>query len=157
MSGAMRVSAPETLTEELGLLMGKVRRKYWTIASRQLEASGESLSVWHVLSQLVRVEKSTQNELAAAIGYDAPTISRLLDGLEREQLVRRNRDPDDRRRVCVQLTKRGRTRYTRMRPAICAAVECSFRPLNSEERSVLRNILLKLVSDEPVACVAHSP
>jgi DNA-binding MarR family transcriptional regulator len=46
--------------------------------------------------------------LAAAEGVSAPTMSRLVDGLERDALVERTADPDDARGVLVRATVRGR-------------------------------------------------
>jgi DNA-binding MarR family transcriptional regulator len=45
--------------------------------------------------------------LAAAEGVAAPTMSRLVDGLEREGLVRREPDPSDARGVLVRATADG--------------------------------------------------
>jgi DNA-binding MarR family transcriptional regulator len=45
--------------------------------------------------------------LAAAEGVTAPTMSRLVDGLEREGLVRRGPDPADARGVLVHATAQG--------------------------------------------------
>ena len=47
--------------------------------------------------------------LAAAEGVAAPTMSRLVDGLERDALVRRRADPADARGVLVEATAAGRT------------------------------------------------
>ena len=47
--------------------------------------------------------------LAAAEGVAAPTMSRLVDGLEREGLVRREPDPTDARGVLVRATADGTT------------------------------------------------
>ncbi len=46
--------------------------------------------------------------LAAAEGVAAPTMSRLVDGLERDHLVTRGADPDDARGVLVRATAKGR-------------------------------------------------
>jgi DNA-binding MarR family transcriptional regulator len=46
-------------------------------------------------------------EMAAAEGVAAPTMTRLVDGLEREGLVGRGPDPDDRRGVLVRATAKG--------------------------------------------------
>jgi DNA-binding MarR family transcriptional regulator len=45
--------------------------------------------------------------LAAAEGVTAPTMSRLVDGLERDGLVRREADPEDARGVLVRATAPG--------------------------------------------------
>ncbi len=49
--------------------------------------------------------------LAAHQGVSLPTISKLVQGLEERGLVRRDRDPTDRRRVLLQLTAAGETAY----------------------------------------------
>ncbi len=46
-------------------------------------------------------------EVAAAEGVAAPTMTRLVDGLERDGLVGRGPDPDDRRGVLVRATAKG--------------------------------------------------
>jgi DNA-binding MarR family transcriptional regulator len=49
----------------------------------------------------------TQRELAGRCGVQDQTISRTIDGLERDGLVLRHRDPGDRRRVLVERTEDG--------------------------------------------------
>jgi DNA-binding MarR family transcriptional regulator len=53
--------------------------------------------------------------LAAAEGVAAPTMTRLVDGLERDGLVRRRRDPADARGVLVEATATGRRILTKGR------------------------------------------
>ena len=53
--------------------------------------------------------------LAAAEGVAAPTMTRLVDGLEHDGLVRRRRDPRDARGVLVEATASGRRILTRGR------------------------------------------
>lgn len=45
--------------------------------------------------------------LSERAGFDLPTITGILDRLERQELVSRNRDTEDRRVVTVRLTERG--------------------------------------------------
>ncbi len=53
--------------------------------------------------------------LAAAEGVAAPTMTRLVDGLERDGLVHRRRDPADARGVLVEATATGRRILTKGR------------------------------------------
>jgi DNA-binding MarR family transcriptional regulator len=53
--------------------------------------------------------------LATAEGVAAPTMTRLVDGLERDGLVRRRRDPSDARGVLVEATAAGRRVLTKGR------------------------------------------
>ncbi len=138
------------------MLMAKARRRFWAFASRRLEASGDSLPIWQVLCHLKRVQRSTQANLAVAVGQEPPHMSRLLDNLELQQLVRRDRDSEDRRRIYVSLTRRGQQRYGRMKPSILEAAEQCFEPLNAAERRTLRDLLAKLVADAPRAGLARA-
>ena len=47
-------------------------------------------------------------ELGAALGLTPPSVTRLVDRLERRGLIERTRDGEDRRRVVAQLTEEGR-------------------------------------------------
>jgi MarR family transcriptional regulator for hemolysin len=47
-------------------------------------------------------------ELAEEAGVTPPTVTRILDALERREVIRRQRAADDRRAVTVTLTDRGR-------------------------------------------------
>ena len=53
-------------------------------------------------------QPATLNEIAAAVGRGAPAISRSVDVLVRAGLVERTQDPDNRRRLALRLTERGR-------------------------------------------------
>ena len=53
-------------------------------------------------------EPATLNEIAAAVGRGAPAVSRSVDMLVRAALVERTQDPDNRRRLALRLTERGR-------------------------------------------------
>ncbi|MFV1978977.1 MAG: MarR family winged helix-turn-helix transcriptional regulator [Myxococcota bacterium] len=70
---------------------------------------GVSLSRCVTLETLLREGPLQVRELASRLGLDASTVTRSIDGLVRDELVRRTRDEQgDRRRVFIALTARGR-------------------------------------------------
>ncbi|MGH7446467.1 MAG: MarR family winged helix-turn-helix transcriptional regulator, partial [Longimicrobiales bacterium] len=71
-------------------------------------ATGLSAARLSVLSVLVFGGSRTVTELAAAEQVAAPTMTRLLQGLERDGYVRRRRDAADGRIVRVTATAKGR-------------------------------------------------
>src|SRR5215831_18852000 len=79
---------------------------------RRLRAEDEALGVspprLSALSVVVAADRIAMGALAAAEGVSAPTMTRLVDGLERDGLVTRIPDPDDARGVLVRPTTRGR-------------------------------------------------
>lgn len=80
-----------------------LRRLRW-----QDTASGLSTAQFSALSVLVFVGPQTLGDLAAAEQVRPPTMSRLVNTLERGGLARRQRDPADRRVVRVSATDEGR-------------------------------------------------
>lgn len=60
-----------------------------------------------ILSHLDRREGSTLTELAQAMEVALPTMSLTVTRLEADGLVRRERDPADRRRTVLRLTATG--------------------------------------------------
>jgi DNA-binding MarR family transcriptional regulator len=71
--------------------------------------------------------------LAAAEGVAAPTMSRLVDGLERDGLVRRGPDPDDARGVLVSATPKGSRTLRKGRSQRIEALAAGLRALSGDE------------------------
>jgi DNA-binding MarR family transcriptional regulator len=79
------------------------------------DALGVSPSRLSALSVVVFTGPIGIGALAAAEGVAAPTMTRLIDGLERAGLVQRRRDPADARGVLVEATATGRRILTKGR------------------------------------------
>ena len=75
----------------------------WVEALEQLGLSHAGLIVLHVLD----AGALSQTELAKEARVEAQTMSRTLEGLEREGYVARQKHPDDRRRHVVTRTPAG--------------------------------------------------
>ena len=75
---------------------------------RQDDASGVTAPHLSALSVLVFGGARTLGELAAAEQVRPPSMTRIVRNLEREGLVARETDPDDRRAVRLRATDGGR-------------------------------------------------
>lgn len=75
---------------------------------REDRATGLSAPRLSVLSVVVFAGPLSMSALATAEQVRAPTMTRLVRGLERDRLVRRMRDPGDRRVLKVSATEAGR-------------------------------------------------
>jgi DNA-binding MarR family transcriptional regulator len=62
-----------------------------------------------LLKVIAEVGPTKAGDLAAVLGIKAPATTSLVDGLEREGLVVREHDTDDRRVTLVSLTEEGRS------------------------------------------------
>ena len=61
-----------------------------------------------LLAAIAANEGATLNQIAAAVGRGAPAVSRSVDALVRAGQVERTQDPENRRRLALRLTQRGR-------------------------------------------------
>ena len=92
--------------ETLGLAYQRVN----ALQRDEKRCFGVSLSRCVTLETLLREGRLPVRELAGQLGLDSSTVTRSIDGLARDGLVRRSRDEKgDRRRVFVELTARGRS------------------------------------------------
>ena len=78
---------------------------------RKLYASPLSLAEVRVLYELAHREAPTASELAAALDLDAGYLSRILQGFEKKDWLRRRRSTDDARQSHLSLTASGRRAF----------------------------------------------
>lgn len=61
-----------------------------------------------LMAAIAAREPATLGQVARAVGRGAPAVSRAVDSLVRAGLVERAHDPDNRRRLALNLSERGR-------------------------------------------------
>jgi MarR family 2-MHQ and catechol resistance regulon transcriptional repressor len=88
----------------------------------------------------------TLTEMARSIFVTNTNMTGLVDRMERDGLVERRDDPDDRRAFRVVLTGEGRGRLERAWDRHPAMVEAAFSGLTRAERRVLGRLLEKFTS-----------
>ena len=86
----------------------------------------------------------TPSELAQRLSVSAARVSQQLDRLEHAGLVRRAVNVDDRRKVSVRLTRRGRAALDALIGDYMAHEEALLHDLSACERTLLADLLLKL-------------
>ena len=131
----------------IGLLVSRTAKALSRAFDEALAAVGGSTSTWLVLLALKSGEHRTQGELAEVIGVRQPTVTHHLDGLERNGLVRREREPDNRRVQRVTLTDAGEQLFLRLRRA-AASFDGRLRSgLDDTEIAELRRLMAHLVEN----------
>jgi len=124
-----------------------LKRLGFTAKDRAMASyEGTGLHPYHYAIMLVLDEGSadTQGSIADALGYDRGQLVGLLDELQEQGLVERQRDPNDRRRHLVRMTTEGTKALRRLR-AIARRNEDDFLdPLSEEERAQLHTLLMRL-------------
>jgi MarR family transcriptional regulator, transcriptional regulator for hemolysin len=107
-------------SEPIGLHVARVAKSLNRAFEAALAEAGGSLPTWLILVSLKSGRWGNQRELADAIGIRGATLTHHLDGLERDDLVTRRRDPGNRRAQVVELTAAGDELFERLRGAAVA-------------------------------------
>ena len=113
----------------------------------ELKSYGLSVLEWRVLATLEGGEGSSLGEVADAVLFKQPTVTKMIDRMERSGWVKRRPGMDDRRRVSIVLTARGRaTVRTLLAKAKAHESAClaSYAPAEIENlKRILRDLLLR--------------
>jgi DNA-binding MarR family transcriptional regulator len=132
-------------TERIGQLLFVATQAAQALATEQLQPLGLSARGWGVLSTLAESGPLTQIELATALAIDRTAMVYLLDELEDSGLAERVRNPDDRRSFLIHLTGEGQRTQRQAAKALAGATDTLLRPLDPEERDLLRTLLTRIV------------
>ena len=114
--------------------------------ARQLREGDESLTLaeWRVLAHLELLGEASSSRIAAASAADRAEVSRAVASLESAGLVSRRPDDDNRKRLLLRLTEKGRETHKRVRSGRIAYFEHLLADLDPEERAGLDAALLKI-------------
>jgi DNA-binding MarR family transcriptional regulator len=99
---------------------------------------------WRVIAQLADVREIKATELGARTSLPKMAVSRAVTRLERDGLITRGPDPQDKRNLVVRLLPPGRALYRRIEPMALARETFLLEGLNDAERSALEGALAKM-------------
>ena len=106
---------------------------------------GTTLPRFDLLAQLERHPAGlNMSELSRRLMVSGGNVTGLTDQLEKEGLVARTDDPEDRRAYTVKLTAAGRTRFARMAAMHQQWAIELFAGLSSSEKTQVHRLLAKL-------------
>lgn len=107
-----------SLAEVQGMLTARwtlVVRRWRRLLDERLRREGETLVRWHALFELsVSKPSETLTSLAARIGVISAALVGLLDELEKDGLIKRTVDENDRRSKLISLTPAGEAAVSSM-------------------------------------------
>jgi len=130
------MSADAEFAAELRLAVGRL--------ARRLRQDGQIGLTPSQLSVLVGIEGESGGmkvgELAVLEGVSAPTMTKIVDSLERDGYVERTADEADRRCIRIHLTLDGRAALRRARARGTAALARLLHDLSADDRDALRSV-----------------
>ncbi len=104
------VAATSFVDDDLGHLLARASHAVSRQFYPRVRDAGLTVAEWRVLATLAETGGTPVTALAAIALLKQPTLTKLVDRLERERLVRRRGNAADRRQTVVQVTARGAAR-----------------------------------------------
>lgn len=124
-------------------LLERTARRVKQFAQASFVKEGIDLTVdqWSVIKTLFEYGELTQKEIADRCGKDQPTMTRMLDLLDRKKYIVRVAHPSDRRCVTIQLTESGLSRVKTLAPLVKAFRMKAWENLTEEDFGHFSRIL----------------
>lgn len=115
-------------------------------ADMQLSVHGVSFSEFSILHQLFLSpqQRLSRIELAGAVGLSASGITRLLQPLEKIQLVEKEQNARDARQSLVKLSASGQQIYQDARQSLGFFASQFVSPLTTKQQETLAELLTRL-------------
>jgi MarR family transcriptional regulator, lower aerobic nicotinate degradation pathway regulator len=134
---------PYVLDDQAGFPMRIAMQRHTAIfMSRMIE--GLTQTQFAALAKLYEAGPCSQNHLGRLIYLDAATIKGVVDRLSGRGFVTALGDPNDRRRLAVTLTERGKS-VTEAAVKVAAEITAeTLEPLTADERRAVARLLKKL-------------
>jgi MarR family transcriptional regulator for hemolysin len=134
-------------TEPLGLALARTAKLVSRAFDQALSAADGTLPTWAILASLKSARHGRQQDIAEAIGIEGATLTHHLNRLERDGLVTRTRDPENRRVHRVALTDAGEAAFFRMLSAVQAFDRRLRTDLSDEDVVALQSALDRLTAN----------
>jgi DNA-binding MarR family transcriptional regulator len=145
----MAIHNQQEYEESIMPWLGKTGKMMFLFMANKLKQHGLNMSMEQaiILKILHHEDGQTQNDMAHVTNRHKATLTRLLDTMEKNHLVVRIPDPNDKRVKRIYLTKHGRQYYEAMTPAFKEASQELQMGLTQTEISTLISILKKVQSN----------
>ena len=131
------------LEDSIGYLVRRLARALHTHLNTAFARAGCDVNAehWAILATLGDRAGQCQQYLAYVTCRDKTNITRLLDDMERRNLLVRVPDQQDRRQKLIYLTNAGKALYRNLLPVVQATLAEAQKDIDPDELVVLRRVL----------------
>ena len=126
-------------------LMNRIMGRYNASLRADLAKVGLSIPKMRALAVLSVADGQTIGQLAVLSVAEQSTLSRALDRLEAERLIRRVPDAQDSRATRIWITEEGRATFEQVWPTMRANYDRMFSGIGGEERAAFVATLQKIL------------
>jgi MarR family transcriptional regulator, transcriptional regulator for hemolysin len=130
-----------------GYLTNRAARLFMQAMTRAIRPHGLASAYVPVLYALSEMPEMTQAELTDFAGIEQPTMAATLGRMDRDGLLTRRPDPQDRRKLMIGLSTSGREKVAAMMEAVVRINGCAATGLDAQERKRHRERLKTMIGN----------
>ncbi len=138
---------PHEPEELVGFWINLASRTIVRIMDARLRPSGFAMSHLPVLRALGQGGALSQKELARTARVEQQTMAEMLARMERDGLVRRDRNPDDGRGSLTSLTRSARIRFPKVAEMLVEGEREAMAGFSDQERALFVSFLKRVVKN----------
>jgi len=134
------------LEESLGYMMGRAARSIGTRLNRNFTEAGYDVTCeqWSVLVNLWQTNGQSQQDLAGTTCKDKTSMTRLIDNMEKHNLVVRIPSKTDRRQKLIYLTKKGRDLQEKLVKIVHKTLKDAQKGVSARDITRCKNVLARV-------------
>ena len=102
---------------------------------------------WIAIYYIQKNDSITQKQLSNLIDSKESTIVRLIDRMEKENLVERKKDPNDRRITMLCLTSKGKSTYNEILPIAINFSKNIIKNIDENDLIIFKNVFNKILKN----------
>lgn len=135
--------------EVFSVLTGKVSNAINRTFLRAFANEGLDITTeqWTILACLWKEDKVTQQTLSNITLKDKPSITRLIDNLEKRRLVTRVSDSSDRRINLIHLTSAGEALQAKATDIVQKISDKTLKDVHENDLNTVREVLKKIMKN----------
>lgn len=138
---------PFQIENHTGILIKKAARLFEQVSNKGLEELGVTYAQTTFLIRLWDKDGQSQAELAKSAGLKQPTVVRLLDRMERDELIKRVRNKVDRRIFNFYLTAKAKKICPQLEDRACLMNKISNESMSKKEVEKLNDLLASVIEN----------
>jgi len=133
--------------EAFTILTGKISNAINRTFLRAFAREGIDITTeqWSILACLWKHDNVTQQTLCKLTSKDKPSMTRLIDNLEKAKLVVRIADNTDRRINLIHLTTEGKKLESKATEIVQNIADNTLKGISTDELDTCRNVLKKIM------------
>ncbi|MBI2784786.1 MAG: MarR family transcriptional regulator [Legionella longbeachae] len=135
------------LDNHTGILIKKAARLFEQAANKDLEQLGVTYAQTTFLIRLWEKDGQSQIELAKSAGLKQPTVVRTLDRMERDELITRVRNTEDRRIFNFFLTEKAKIACQKLEEQVHSMRHLSTTNFSENEIALLNQLIVKMIGN----------